>query len=607
MTVEHPCIVKNVDKAVDMIGGPSAITRSHTGGQETTLNLRFHPNDPTSRPVVSVHNRSNNILLQVTVPRRTGRKRKRGSDGPFLEDLNDPAPSKDSRYVLRSLQDNSNTYSVDPLATVSSSHVWRSIPDFVYSTAQSLFLKDIREKVLPMSYPLMKQYRLPQTYGLTNTEMIPPSQFSNKTIPTSYSYRSNALIQTHTDPVTGEQSLYQGKDRKTYNTGIQWYMPIPTTTSPLLPPLSTQDTKYQSIVTLLRDIFAKRPIWTKRGLINQLPSNVSLLSVRAALSHVAFSFRSGPWRDTVCAFGVDPRSDPKYRIYQSMMTLRRQGRTDDTIDDDDPWDGRRIWKRSEDPQSHIFSGQGKIHPDGKIWQVCDIVDPQLVSIINLDESEVEDVCEVRTRGFYPAGAWAKLKYALKYKVAAMQKGKVEEIREAIDRFLMLPNFWDGEVGDLEAVVGEVNGGYLPFEFDGVENTWAVLWRAACKKMRKDEEKAKGKGKRVRFSEDVEGMEDGESDMEDTPNAEHDDLDDEPSEPGSSPDAKHDETDEETKDGDVCMANDGSGANEKASEAAVLDDSQSGSEEPDAAVLPDADVPIDTDTSRRGGRRGRMIG
>jgi general transcription factor 3C polypeptide 5 (transcription factor C subunit 1) len=239
MTVEHPCIIKNFDKAYSMMGGPPAIARSFKAGPgpEAALNLRFEPDDPTDRPIASMPRSANNILLAVTVPKRTGRKRKRGSDGPFLENLNDQPPAKDAQYLLRSLQDNPNSYSLEPLANISSTHVWRTMPDFVYSTAHSEFINELREKVLPMSYPLMKQYTLPQTYGLTNTEVIPPPQLSSARIPTNYSYRSNPYMPLRTSPTTNHQTLYhRTAARKTQLISVHWNSPLPTTPRPPPPP-----------------------------------------------------------------------------------------------------------------------------------------------------------------------------------------------------------------------------------------------------------------------------------------------------------------------------------------------------------------------------------
>ena len=89
-----------------------------------------------SKPLKSVNVRTNNVLLRVTVPKRTGLKRKRGSQGPYHQDPvgNGSAPerrpqpafmTKDSQYLLRSMRDCPKDYQVHPVGTISNTHRFR--------------------------------------------------------------------------------------------------------------------------------------------------------------------------------------------------------------------------------------------------------------------------------------------------------------------------------------------------------------------------------------------------------------------------------------------------------------------------------------------------
>ena len=99
----------------------------------------------------SINRQTNNILLKVTVPKWTGRKRKRGSDEPFT------ASSESAReeerqscaFRQRSLMDNAHQYSVEVMGTVERTHNFRSIPDYVYSTTASPFARKFREHIFP--------------------------------------------------------------------------------------------------------------------------------------------------------------------------------------------------------------------------------------------------------------------------------------------------------------------------------------------------------------------------------------------------------------------------------------------------------------------------
>ena len=85
-----------------------------------------------AKPLKSVNVSTNNILLKLTVPKRTGLKRKRGVQSPFYEDVQADVlkervvPTiKDAQYVLRSMCDNFKSYQVEVIGTVNQTHRFR--------------------------------------------------------------------------------------------------------------------------------------------------------------------------------------------------------------------------------------------------------------------------------------------------------------------------------------------------------------------------------------------------------------------------------------------------------------------------------------------------
>ena len=93
--------------------------------------LYLHPGDRNRKPTFSENVATNNIVLKIAVPKRTGRKRKRGDFGPFQEatEENQSRPSlisRDTRYLLRSLQDNVARYEIQPIGVVLETHRFRS-------------------------------------------------------------------------------------------------------------------------------------------------------------------------------------------------------------------------------------------------------------------------------------------------------------------------------------------------------------------------------------------------------------------------------------------------------------------------------------------------
>jgi general transcription factor 3C polypeptide 5 (transcription factor C subunit 1) len=507
VSVEHPCIVKNVNKAISMLGSSTAIAQILEKDNEKPMGLSFHPEDPAARPLLSMNATSNNVLLKITVPKRTGRKRKRGSNDPFTYDSDHSSARKDARYLLQSLNDNANTYSLEPIATIESTHLWRTMPDFVYSTTTSPFFNNFRSSVLPLSYPALKTYKLDltQATSATSTEVIPPPILSTASIPHNYAYRQNPAVKTITDPFTGTKTLLNTQAAMKVHTWQMHYNdhPYPTTTPPHAAPLSTLPHNFQGLIYILNSLFATRPLWTRRALLNQLPNNAPIFLTRYALAYVSFAIRSGPWRDTYCRLGVDPRSDPQYRKYQSILVQLVPSKgprtsslnptnTNATNMDAEAIAYARTWARSPDRNSHIFTGTGAVPPDGKAWQLCDLQDPHLKSLVEIPELHLRAKCEERYFGWYPNGTQSKIRILLKTKVDTMMEGMTLEemgLSEAqISRFVDLPEEWSPEHAVsrggkvVDPTVAYLGPNVREKERAGTLNRRELIWASAYRSM-----------------------------------------------------------------------------------------------------------------------------
>ena len=104
------------------------------------MSVSLRPDDPLAKRMLATPVPTNNLLLKVSVPKRTGRKRKRGSSGPFLpEDHVEGAPENpknshvDAATIFRCLQDNASKYTVSVVGLVDETHRFRSktLPAFV--------------------------------------------------------------------------------------------------------------------------------------------------------------------------------------------------------------------------------------------------------------------------------------------------------------------------------------------------------------------------------------------------------------------------------------------------------------------------------------------
>lgn len=104
------------------------------GGTSTIAQLYLHPGDRMSNPILSNNVSTHNILLQVTVSKRTGRKRKRGSLEPYQDaagnapEIPNPTIStaRDTQRLLEITSANVGRYHIRPVGLIEQTHRFRS-------------------------------------------------------------------------------------------------------------------------------------------------------------------------------------------------------------------------------------------------------------------------------------------------------------------------------------------------------------------------------------------------------------------------------------------------------------------------------------------------
>jgi general transcription factor 3C polypeptide 5 (transcription factor C subunit 1) len=131
--------------------------------------------------------------------------------------------------------------------------------------------------------------------------------------------------------------------------------------------------------------------------------------------YCGYFFQSGPWREALIAWGVDPRKDPFFRHYQtiSFMSFAKAGTARSRF----MWDKhvREFAKKKphELQNEHIFDGTS-VGRTGNIFQFCDIKDPMIRQI--LDTKDIRTTCAPTFQGWYHIGTWAKATVILKDKM-----------------------------------------------------------------------------------------------------------------------------------------------------------------------------------------------
>lgn len=179
IVIEHPCIVKNAGKAIKSLGGVLLLDQLlNDPGLDKSIEASLRPDDPFAKTIPAGPVSTGNVLLKITVPKMTGRKRKRGSDEAFQFYSNHYAkePSsnsessalvRESRHerLLRALLDNPTTYTVTPIGSIKETHRFRckqiasmsnlasltivDVPDFQYASSTSPLMNKLKRTIMP--------------------------------------------------------------------------------------------------------------------------------------------------------------------------------------------------------------------------------------------------------------------------------------------------------------------------------------------------------------------------------------------------------------------------------------------------------------------------
>lgn len=201
-------------------------------------------------------------------------------------------------------------------------------------------------------------------------------------------------------------------------------------------PLESHDQSMRDTIAAVQAMYEQRPIWTRRAIRNNLTSDAQRSNLRHAIPYVGYIFRSGPWRDAIVKLGVDPRTDPEYRHYQTFMfrlfsreaELARDGAGGrrhnlPRLSDIRP---ERDTGESDHTEGHVFTGKLPLSTDGRIWMIRDIVDPQLRAALypeNPAPDFLRKECDIVTDGWYGNGTLGKAKTVMRAKIGVMMEGK----------------------------------------------------------------------------------------------------------------------------------------------------------------------------------------
>ncbi|RKF75272.1 General transcription factor 3C polypeptide 5 [Golovinomyces cichoracearum] len=438
VAVEHPMIIMNLDNGIQTFGSNLPFERIiNSEDPEDCVPLYLRYNDKMCVPILSRNTATNNILLKISIPKRTGRKRKRGSQDAFsgldssLSGAGVEIPSLRSQGRLdtpvelqRKLKDTIGRYKIEVVGQIRQTHRYRCLTDFHFSVANTKFYSHLRDTTLTGKVNKIREFKLNNSKGVVkNDEIMPPPTMTSHPLQFNWQWHQNGNI--FEENIGGKNILVnRSKPRKTDVP----YLAHDVDEVPSGPPFELQDDPgVEELVKELRIVLDERPVWTRRSLTNRLRGSNYLFLLRAAIQFVAYQFKGGPFRDSIIKYGIDPRKDRRYRKYQTFFFK--------LLDEEDRgeglgWHDPRVSfnqeaSTKEKVPSHIFDGQN-LTMDGKVWQACDIKDPMLQNLI--ENSPYRETFDSRDDGWFCNGAISKIKSIMKTKLEAirMQKRLLDE-------------------------------------------------------------------------------------------------------------------------------------------------------------------------------------
>jgi hypothetical protein len=193
----------------------------------------------------------------------------------------------------------------------------------------------------------------------------------------------------------------------------------------------------------VRAELARRPVITRHMLYNTIGWD-KRDQIREHAVYCGYFFGSGPFREALIAWGVDPRTDPEYRQYQTVSFVSFKKPHSNRHGQGRRWDKhlrdlmRGVYPAKDLRKSHTFDG---VHAPvtGGIFQFCDISDPLIRRV--LDTKDIRTSCAATSQGWFHAGTWAKATVILKDKLNRIVMGETPD-NSLYDRAITWPEKWD---------------------------------------------------------------------------------------------------------------------------------------------------------------------
>jgi len=307
--LDLPLNVVDTGKAVDMVGGADEVARVSTNAafakdpeplQLQLRNNRFH------HPVRSSVQPSRNIVVEIRLPS--------GSDVQNVQ-----------AGIAAAVVEN-QPVEVTPKFRVETLYRFRGIADFQYYSGNNAFLQQTDKALFQGNLAEIEKLSF---HTDSDLDILPPPLFSTLTQPFYYAYKQTPYLKLVDDGSGNQQVVHTVGSVKMFSNILTWGDVVPDG-----PPAGLEETPRKAVMDCVNDLkqlFEKRPSYTRRWLLNYLGPIVSRY-LKFALPYVAYYYRSGPWRGAYIRYGLDPSVHTELAPFQ-VEHFRITG--EDTKDDEE--------------------------------------------------------------------------------------------------------------------------------------------------------------------------------------------------------------------------------------------------------------------------------
>ncbi|PAV72231.1 hypothetical protein WR25_00054 [Diploscapter pachys] len=387
--VQYPGIVRNVDKALQTLGGVEKMSQAHR--TKVTMELKHTPENPYTSRCFS------NVIDAMKVTSGTVRM----------------------AIKVRRKKNDKSCVKIDCIGLVT--HVYRfdDMCDFQYLPLKKKPGCDHHEDLLPKLIPS----DLPTAFTWwERTECdpiplyLPPYQFSRYNIP------SNKLLARDTDYVCNGKGA-AGKNMRKTRTALSVTVQARDEFPPVATDAAIADAEFRCKAeephNMLKKLFDERPMWTRTGLTFCTGLDDHVLKI--LLPKFAFYILSGPWGRLWCRFGYDPRLHEEAKKYQTVMVSFRQN---NMIPEKGRLKVALVEKIINDVNVDYRYERGRIPQVRQMWYcVCDIGFPEVADIIARDFSSAAEPGMKAVFGWIPVQIIDEIRDLIKQDV----KKKVSEV------------------------------------------------------------------------------------------------------------------------------------------------------------------------------------